>query len=109
LEVGSWKLEEMLMDPNPKQLRRLLYALTELESRLRSSGRIVAAANVGAVARCASGASHEAFLDDCREILEALLLGERDLGVDLIGPILDAVAMIDAGFSDSPPIQIEFA
>ena len=88
----------------PRRLRRLVYGLTDVETALRTAGRAAGAQGVGVVAgRFESLASDEVreLLDECRAALEAVLLGERDLPVEIIGLILDVLASVDDGLRES--------
>ena len=84
------------MTPAPdKRLRRFLFALTEVEASLRAAGRPAAAESISVVAGRSSATVPQDFLDECRTELVAVLLGERDLPVESIGQIMDALAAID--------------
>ena len=91
-----------MTDVLDKRFRRLLYLLTELESSLRAAGRPAAPESIGILARRFGQSAAEAFLEECRTELEAILLGERDLPVEFIGQVMDALASVDETLRNVP-------
>ena len=83
------------MQTPSRQLRRLLYALTDLETALRASGRKEGADELAAAATRLTAAPAAEFLEESRAALQAILLGQRDLPTELLGSILDAIADVD--------------
>ena len=83
------------MELNPRRLRGLTYAMSDLQAALRLAGRDASAESMGEVTRKLDSLSMEQFLDDARTALEAVLLGERDLRPELMGEILQIIAQVD--------------
>ncbi|HET6252355.1 MAG TPA: hypothetical protein VFE47_32005 [Tepidisphaeraceae bacterium] len=83
------------MEPPQKRTRRLIYALTELESALVKAGRPLSAESFGTLLRRASSIRPQEFVNEARETIEAVLLGERDIGPELIDSLLGATSLID--------------
>jgi hypothetical protein len=84
----------------PRRLRTLVYSLMDVEGALRTGGRADAARDVDLVVKRVGTLSPMDFLDEGRLALEAILLGERDLPVEMIGLILDVLAGIDDVFRE---------
>jgi hypothetical protein len=76
-------------------MRRLSFALGEIEEKLRVSGRAISAEAVGKLTSQFSILAPEDFVGESRLILEGALLGERDLPADLIDMILQAMESVD--------------
>lgn len=86
------------MAETSRRLRGLAYSLADVEIALRVAGRSASAQGVGVVARRFESLASDEFdglLEECRAALEAVLLGERDLQVEIIGLILDVLAGVD--------------
>ena len=78
-----------------RQFRMIAYRLKEVEDVMRA-GRLIEQADDLARALRLLGPSPVAdFLEESRQVLVNLLLGERELPGDMMGELLDAIAMID--------------
>ena len=83
-----------MQDPS-RRIRGLAYVLTDLATHLRAAGRASAAETVGLAAAKIGPLDAVDFLDESRSALEAVLLGERDLPMQALAEILDAMSAID--------------
>jgi hypothetical protein len=83
------------MEPSARRVRALLYVLTDVEAGLRKAARADGAAAVGGMVKRFASLSPRECVEGTREALETVLLGERDLGSELIGLILDGIGTAD--------------
>ena len=81
-----------------RSLRMLVYRLKDVEDALRAAKMPNAADELARAGRLFGKSSNEDFLDESRVLLINLLLGERALSSDLMGQLLDMVALIDDAF-----------
>jgi hypothetical protein len=81
-----------------RSLRMLVYRLKDVEDALRAAKMPNAADELARAGRLFGKSSNEDFLDESRVLLINLLLGEKFLSSDLMGQVLDMVALIDDAF-----------
>jgi len=90
------------MDPISRRVRGLLYLLSDIGAGLRKEGRGETALNVGGMGKRFALLSPRECVEESRQLLEGVLLGERNLPPDLIGLILDAVGAADEILREFP-------
>ncbi|HEX4794987.1 MAG TPA: hypothetical protein VH370_14395 [Humisphaera sp.] len=73
----------------------LAYRLKDVEAALRAARFADAADELARAAKLQGVSSDEDFLDEARVLLVNSLLGDRDVPPDLIGEILDVIALVD--------------
>jgi hypothetical protein len=83
------------MEPSLRRVRGLIYVLTDVEAGLRKAARTEGAAAVAGMVKRFASLSPRECVEETRETLETVLLGERDLPIELIGPILDGIGTAD--------------
>ena len=81
-----------------RSLRMLVYRLKDVEDALRAAKMPNAADELARAERLFGKSSNEDFLDESRVLLINLLLGEKSLTSDLMGQVLEMVALIDDAF-----------
>ena len=73
----------------------LAYRLKDVETALRAAKLADAADELARAAKLQGASLDEDFLDESRLFLVNSLLGDRQMPQDLIGEILDVIALID--------------
>ena len=86
------------MQSSLRGLRMLVYRLKDEEDALRAAKMPNAADELARAGQLFGKSSNEDFLDESRVLLINLLLGERALSSDLMGQVLDMIALIDDAF-----------
>jgi hypothetical protein len=86
------------MHATPRSFRAIVYRLKDVEDALRSAGKSGAADELARAARLFASSPNADFLDESRMSLTNLLLGDRDLGPELLDQVLDVIALIDEAF-----------
>lgn len=88
------------MDKSIRRIRGLSFALADLATALRASGRPVSADEIRILPDRIDQIPHADFLDETRSALQNVLICERDLPADVVGAVLDAMALIDQFLRD---------
>jgi hypothetical protein len=86
------------MQSSLRGLRMLVYRLKDVEDAVRAAKMPDAADELARAGRLFGKSSNEDFLDESRVLLINFLLGERALSSDLMGQVLEMVALIDDAF-----------
>jgi len=78
-----------------RQFRVVAYRLKEVEDALRAARLNESADDLARAMRLFGPGPVADFLDESRGVLLNLLLGERELSTEIMGELLDAIALID--------------
>jgi hypothetical protein len=81
--------------PGSRSLRLLAYRLKDVEDALRAAKFPEAADELARAAKLQGVSPDEEFLDEARLLLVNSLLGDREMPQDLIGEIMDVIALVD--------------
>jgi hypothetical protein len=78
-----------------RQFRTIAYRLKEVEDAMRAGRLIEQADDLARALRLFGPSPVSDFLEESRQVLVNLLLGDRELPCDMMGEVLDAIAEID--------------